>query len=511
MTLPGLDLKVEVSFQHTPDQHQHQHGTHSLVSSLSTSKVPPLRHIGCTLALRLFRYSGQHQALQVFINLSATTLYQQHSISNYYIPTSTMARKSQYHREIVSQKPSADGRGLVVTERDVRCTGSDCRHCESERYSRRPSKLDFTSSSSRNKIYSSVDDRLPTPYQFDFRPDPAAKQRRREKSSSDRDRYYIDGNGFTLSRSTSTRGASKPIPIPRPTVRRSNSMYESDPYGNYYTESARDSRSRPAVHQEYRESSHRYPNSRQGSSHIPLGFYEVLDSSRSGKHASSSSRRRSASPLDAPQKTDEYDPDRRRLRSKTTTSKPRVVQQEAVSYGASPLESGSYGSHRTSDFSRAGGASMSASPPKAVHWSDLDPRRAQNHKIQSRQAKRESSVSAGVGTGDNNVKSILKSASPATETTSAPAVQPLTSDQYDAVYGRPAGQSSGGMAEDRESRDMIEGLRKRISGGEDRKYSAFDLPPRRFSGAWGEKASSSRGRGRSERFYDEGRREAVYY
>lgn len=258
---------------------------------------------------------------------------------------------------------------------------------------------------------------------------------------------------------------------------------------------------------------------------MPLGFYEVLESSHPSKH--SSGRRRSASPLGVPQRTDEYDPERRRLRPKT---KARVVQETkpSVLYGASPLaptdEPGAYDSHRTSDFSRA--ASMSASPPKSVRWGD-DPRLAQNQKIQSRHARRDS-ISAGAGTGAtgaDNVKSILKTPT-LTETSAAPAVQPLSSDQYDELYK--SVQSIGvedrattpqrevlqerSAWDDRDSRDMIEGLRKRISSygvTDDHRYSAFDMPPRRFSGAWGEKASS-RGR-RVERFYDDTRRDSVYY
>lgn len=434
-----------------------------------------------------------------------------------------MAKK--YHREIISQKPSPDGRGMIITEKDVRCSGSDCRHCDSERHSRRPSKLDFQFPSSRDKSYSSVDDRLPTPYQFDFRPDPAARQRRRERSSRERDPYYSDGEGYTLGRSSSLRGASKPVSIPRPAPRRSSSMYERDVYGQYYNDSGRDSRSRPAIHQDsdrYRESGRRYSTPpRQESAHVPLGFYDVLGTS---SYAKGHGRRRSASPLDGHLKTDEYDPERRRLRPKT---KARVVQEPTapISYGASPLVStfdSAYSSHRTSDHSRS--AYMSASPPKSVRWGD-DPRLAQNHKIQSRAARR-NSVSTGAGTGaGENVKSILKN----TETSPAPAVQPLSDEQYSALYksaqnigveDRPTELQRKALhersrSEDLDSRDMIEGLRKRISShgvaADDHhsRYSSFDMPPRRFSAAWGEKASS-RGR-RSERFYDDSRRASLYY
>ncbi|KAJ4391531.1 hypothetical protein N0V93_005149 [Gnomoniopsis smithogilvyi] len=430
-----------------------------------------------------------------------------------------MAKK--YHREVISQKPSSDGRGMVITEKDVRCTGSDCRHCESERHSRRPSKLEFQLPSSRDKSYSSVDDRLPTPYQFDFRPDPAARQRRRERSSRERDPYYSDGESYALGRSSSLRGASKPISIPRPAPRRSSSMYEGDIYDKYYSEPGRESRSRHGTHQEndlYHESGRRYSTSRKESARVPLGFYDVLDTSH---YAKGHGRRRSASPLDAHLKTEEYDPERRRLRPKT---KARVVQDvnAPVSYGASPLMStfdSSYSSRRASDASRT--ASLSASPPKSVRWGD-DPRLAQNNKIQRRAARRNSiSTGAGTGAGDN-VKSILKN----TETSPAPAVQPLSDEQYNALYK--SAQTIGvedratdlqrkllqerSMGEDRDSRDMIEGLRKRISGRgstDDYRYSSFDMPPRRFSGAWGEKASS-RGR-RAEKFYDDSRRDSIYY
>ncbi|CAN8097351.1 unnamed protein product [Discula destructiva] len=434
-----------------------------------------------------------------------------------------MARK--YHREIISEKPSADGRGMIITEKDIRCTGSDCRHCE--RHARRPSKLDFMSSNSRDKTYSSVDDRLPTPYDFAFRPEPDAKQRRRERSSSDRDRYYSGGDGYSLSRSNSMRGTSNPLPIPRPAPRRSYSMYEGDMYDSYYNNSARDSRSRPTLHQDgghYRDSGRRYSDLRQESARVPLGFYDVLDSSRPGTH--SSGRRRSASPLDFPQKTEEYDPERRRLRSKTQ-AKP------AISYGASPLaptfESSPYGSLRTSEFSHP--ATLSASPPpKSVRWDD-EQRAAQNERIQSRHA-RHHSVSAGVGTGGggDTVKSILKHATETGRASSplAPAVQPLSSEQYDALYKsaqnigvedrattpqRQVLQKRSARGEEQpqhESYDMIEGLRRRISNYDvdsDRRYSSFDMPPRRFT--WGEKASS-RGR-RPERFYDDSRRDSFYY
>ncbi|KAF3769558.1 hypothetical protein M406DRAFT_354050 [Cryphonectria parasitica EP155] len=53
---------------------------------------------------------------------------------------------------------------------------------------------------------------------------------------------------------------------------------------------------------------------------------------------------------------------------------------------------------------------------------------------------------------------------------------------------------------DYESRDMMDNLRKRMGGGGERRYS-FDMPPRRFTGSYGEKPSSV-GK-RSEAFYDD--------
>lgn len=396
---------------------------------------------------------------------------------------------ARYHREIISEKPSSDGRGTIITEKDVRCTGSDCRHCDPDRHSRRPSKLDIN-----NRAYSTVEERLPTPYEFDFRPDPAAKQRR-HKSSRDHDRSHSDGDRYTLGRSNSTRGASDPIAIPRAAPRRSKSMYENDIYDKYYSDSARDSRYRPSIHQDsgyYRDS--RYPPSR--SARVPLG-YEVLESSRPSKH--SSDRRRSASPLDTPQKTDEYDPERRRLRSKSGSKSKH--QPAVISYGADPLlpafEPVSYGSSSqrrySMDSSRSRSASFSASPPsKSVRWGD-DPRLAQNQKISSRHSRRDS-VSAGVGTGGDAgaVKGILKHNHPLTPPSSPPAV---SSDQYDALYK--SAQSIG--VDERpttpqrhvlqERSAEIEGLRQRISNYgmvDDHRYSLFESPPRR----WGEKASS---------------------
>lgn len=410
---------------------------------------------------------------------------------------------------------------MIITEKDVRCTGSDCRHC-----SRRPSKLDFT-----DKSYSAVEERLPTPYEFDFRPDPAAKQRRRDKSSSRyHDRSYSDDDRYTMGRSNSMRGASDPITIPRTPPRRSNSMYENDRYGRYYS-------SPPTVHQDsgyYRDS--RYPPSR--SARIPLGFYEVLESSRPSKH--SSDRRRSASPLDTPQKTDEYDPERRRLRSKhhsSSKSSKHHHQPAVISYGADPLlpafEPEPYGGGSSSarrysmDSSRSRSASLSASsPPKSVRWGD-DPRFAQNQKISSR--ARRDSVSAGVGTGGDaaTVKGILKhnNNNPLTPPSSPPtAPQPLSSDTYDALYKsaqsigvdeRPTTPQRQVLQERSERSAEIEGLRKRLSNYgmvEDHRYSPFES--QRYGGGWGEKASS-RGR-RSERFYDDvptppHRRDSFYY
>lgn len=153
---------------------------------------------------------------------------------------------------------------------------------------------------------------------------------------------------------------------------------------------------------------------------------------------------------------------------------------------------------------------MSQSPPKSVRWGD-DPRAIQNAKIESR-PKHSRNIS-GAGTGPHpagEVRSILKKpGDSATSSAEAPAVQDLNEDQYAALYRSAQGIGAEDRAtspqrrvlRDRAGRgdyDMIDNLRKRIGG--DRGYS-FDMPPRRFTGSYGEKASSA-GR-RPEWFYDD--------
>lgn len=295
-------------------------------------------------------------------------------------------------------------------------------------------------------------------------------------------------------------------------------------------------------------------SSRKESDDVPLGFYDLLynhgaGSSRHGdrdRYAVKDSRyaepsrtkaprRRSESPMEVRYKDDDYYRERPALRRK-----PKIIHQDSfrpeVMYGSSPLvgsfESSSYGSRRPSTSNGA-----SQSPPKSVRWGD-DPRAAQNAKISNRTPKlsRSATIASGAGTGSHaagDVKSILKRTGedePAAATT-APAVQDLSRDQYEALYRSSAGVMGAGddratspprRAKEEDALDsagMIEGLRRRMNGsrgkaagpggemgGRDRRYS-FDMPPRRFSstGAYGEKASS-RGR-RPEVFYDDNRRD----
>lgn len=378
---------------------------------------------------------------------------------------------------------------------------------------------------------------MPTPYHFEFQPVPRPeRERRKEKRSSERDNYYSDGD-HGLRRSSSLRGASQPIPIP---PRRSSTMHEDDRW--------RESLDRPRVVQR--------SSSRRESDDIPLGFYDLLyshggpSSSRQGDRdryavkgpryeeppRTRSHRRRSESPVEVRHKDDEIYRERPALRRK-----PKIIQDgvhQDIIYGSSPLVgsfgSSSYGSHRHGSV-----PGTSQSPPKSVHWGD-DRRAAQNAKISNRPRLSRSATISGAGTGSHlpgEVKSILKRPggddAPSTETafggagpSSSPAVKDLSREQYNALYKSAQGigiedratspqrkvkEERAAAMDQIDSEGMIDSLRKRINttraGGEargDRRYS-FDMPPRRFSSAYGEKASS-RGR-RSEMFYDDSRRD----
>lgn len=445
-----------------------------------------------------------------------------------------MAKK--YHT-VSSSQPLSGGREMV-TERKIPCT-SGCTYCKSDRKPSRVSDLDFSQAGGRYGSPSTLDERLPTPYHFDFKPAPRPeRERRKERRPSSRDYYYSDGGraeDYGLRRSNSLHGPSQPIPIP---PRRSNTMHDDNRW--------RESGDRPRVMQR--------GSSRKESDDVPLGFYDLLynhgaGSSRHGdrdRYAVKDSRyaepsrtkaprRRSESPMEVRYKDDDYYRERPALRRK-----PKIIHQDSfrpeVMYGSSPLvgsfESSSYGSRRPSTSNGA-----SQSPPKSVRWGD-DPRAAQNAKISNRTPKlsRSATIASGAGTGSHaagDVKSILKRTGedePAAATT-APAVQDLSRDQYEALYRSSAGVMGAGddratspprRAKEEDALDsagMIEGLRRRMNGsrgkaagpggemgGRDRRYS-FDMPPRRFSstGAYGEKASS-RGR-RPEVFYDDNRRD----
>lgn len=445
-----------------------------------------------------------------------------------------MAKK--YHT-VSSIQPLSGGREMI-TERRIPCT-SGCTYCKSDRKSSKVAHLDLSSptKSGRNGPPSTLNDRLPTPYHFDFKPTPRSdKERRREKRSSDRDRdnnYYSDGD-YNLRRTSSLHG-SKPIPIP---PRRSSTMHEDDI-----------SRDRPRVVQAKPSRSRR-----ESSDGVPLGFYDLLHShgapssrdryavkdspyadppSRSTR--SSHHRRRSESPMEGHYKDDNYYRERTPLRRK-----PKIVQKQhgldpEIVYGSSPLV-GSFGS-TSYGGSPAGRLSQSPSSSKSVRWGD-DPRASQNARISNRPGRglsRSASISGGVGTGASGSKSILKKTE---DDTTAPAVQDLSHDQYNALYHSAAAigvddratSSQRKLKEERaaargealvDSAGMIEGLRKRMNGtrttgtgdtgasaSRDRRFS-FDMPPRRFSvggaGGYGEKASS-RGR-RPEVFYDDSRRD----
>lgn len=413
-----------------------------------------------------------------------------------------MAKK--YHTE-VSRRLSPDGREMIITEKEVRCT-PECRH-ESSRRSKRPVTLEVPSSSwERNGSSSAaLKERLPTPYRFDFTPD---EKRRQERRSGDRDHYHSDGGDYTLQRRNSMHGASKPIPIP---PRRSSTVREDDRW-----------RETPRVYQG--------SSSRRESETVPLGFYDLLYN-RGGSPSTRdryavkdddrhhrSHRRRSESPMEPQSKDDNYYRERPSLRRK-----PRIIQDNVkadIVYGSSPLVGSfgtSYGSHRSSTVDA--NASTSQSPPKTVRWQD-DQRAAQNHRINNRPSRSASFSGAGTGSHQaDNVKSILKKSSDHSET--APAVQypPLSRDKerelYKSAAALPGIEDRATLPqrqfkeEQRDSREMIDSLRERINRNRveapnGRRYS-FDMPPRRFSGGvWGEKASS-RGR-RSEVFYDDGRR-----
>lgn len=444
-----------------------------------------------------------------------------------------MAKK--YHT-VSSSQPLSGGREMI-TERRIPCT-SGCTYCKSDRKPSRPSDLDFNPSNGRNGSPSSstLKERLPTPYHFEFQPVPRPeRERRREKRSSERENYYSDG-GYGLRRSSSLRGPSQPIPIP---PRRSSTMHEDDRW--------RESLDRPRVVQR--------SSSRRESDDIPLGFYDLLynhgatSSTRQGDRdryavkgpryeeptRTRSHRRRSESPMEVRHKEDEQYRERPALRRK-----PKIIQDgvhQDIIYGSSPLVgsfgSSSYGSHRSSTL-HGSLPLASQSPPKSVHWGD-DRRAAQNAKISNRPRLSRSATISGAGTGSHlpgEVKSILKRSgddAPSTETAyagSPPAVKDLSREQYNALYKSAQGIGVEDRAtspqrkvkEERtaamdqiDSDGMIDSLRKRINTtratGEtrgDRRYS-FDMPPRRFSSVYGEKASS-RNR-RSEMFYDDGRRD----
>ncbi|PSR83001.1 hypothetical protein BD289DRAFT_483517 [Coniella lustricola] len=428
----------------------------------------------------------------------------------------------KYHTQILSEERSKDGRGVIIRERPVKCTGtSDCEFCTSDRRSRRPTRLEFApisggrdTASSRS---SSVKDRLPTPYNFEYKPVRRASRdaELRERRPSERDHYYSDGErmgDYNLRRSSISRSAAQPIPIPKAKARRSSTAYEDDLYDRHYGGSFR----RNSERDSWRRSS----PPRHESARVYPGFYDVLGSSASSKASVPPSS--SSSPR----------PSRHRRRHSVD-----IHQAEpTISYGSSPVtnsyHSTPYGSYNSSDLhSRA--TSISQSLPKSVRWGD-DPRARQNAKIESRPKLSRSASISGAGTGPHlagEVKSILKKSSSPSEisakhtealssSSSPPAVQaPPTNDQYEALY-----QSAQRMGiEDRtsssqrklnkeraaapggeyyhqrhDSRDMMDNLRKRMGG--DRRYS-FDSPPRRF--AMGSAPSSMGGGRRAEAFYDD--------
>lgn len=443
----------------------------------------------------------------------------------------------KYHTQILSEERSRDGRGVIIRERPVKCTGaSDCEFCISERRSRRPTRLEFAAygghegSSSRS---SSVKDRLPTPYNFEYKPVRRTSRdvESRERRPSERDHYYSDGErmgDYNLRRSSisrsGSRGGAQPIPIPKAKPRRSSTMYEDDLYDRYYGGSSR----RSSERDNWRRSS----PARHESARVYPGFYDVLGSSASSKTSPPTS---SSSPR----------PSRHRRRHSVDIHQP----EPSISYGSSPVtnsyRSTPFGSYNSSDLhSRA--TSISQSPPKSVRWGD-DPRAVQNAKIESRPKLGRSASISGAGTGPHlsgEVKSILKKSSSPSEvsskhidttvagssSTSPPVGQaPLTNDQYESLYksaqsmgiedrgssktlnerataGR--GHGSGGVdyyphhshSHSADSRDMMDSLRKRIGG--DRRYS-FDLPPRRFATGSYDKSSSMPGGRRAEAFYDD--------
>ena len=117
---------------------------------------------------------------------------------------------------------------------------------------------------------SSLKDRQPTPYYFDYRSSPSYgdsdKERRREKRASQQ-RLYVDGDRVTdygVRRSGSRR--TEPIPIPK--VRRSSTMPVDD---GYYSEPRREHRSRPIIVESGDRTRRSSSSQRRESSAVPLG------------------------------------------------------------------------------------------------------------------------------------------------------------------------------------------------------------------------------------------------
>lgn len=469
-------------------------------------------------------------------------------------PPVIMCIRNIYHNTYV------DGERDITERVDTCHPGHMCNDPVVREFDRKRNctRLQLSSSPGRmDSVSSSLKDRQPTPYYLDHQPTPnsvdADKERRRGRRGSQQ-RVYVDGDLVTDYGLRRSNSRAEPIPIPK--ARRSSTMPIDE---GYYSESKRDTRSRPIVV----ESSDRQRRSssarREASSSMALGPYDVLyNYSNTGTsrreqerrardpymEPTRSHRRHSRSPVEVFPQDDAYNRERRRLRR----VKPTIVDGPAAGiptdglYGTSPYAGSypsSYGSHRSDDHwtrlptihNQSPPSPPRPSPPKGVRWED-DMRAAQNARISGRPKLGRSNSIAGAGTGlhlNGEVKGILKNSNnnnnnnaaaaangvPPAATKMAesgssppPAVQPLRRDELDDLYKSvrnlgvderetPAQRQARREREEREEREWEGRLRNRFSGRDRR--ASFDIPPRRY-----EKAS--RGGRRTEVFYPDGGR-----
>lgn len=436
----------------------------------------------------------------------------------------------------------ADGEKEIIERVETCRSGHVCSAPTVREFDRKMNytRLQLSGSPGRmDPLSSSVKERQPTPYYFEQQPTQrsgdADRARRREQRAS-QPRVYVDGDIVTDYGLRRSNSRADPIPIPK--ARRSSTMPIDD---GYYSESKRESRSRPIVVENTNRPRRSSSSTRRESTPVPLGPYDVLYNYGSGSsrreqerrtrdsllEPSRPHRRNSRSPVEVNPQDGSYDRERRPLRRAKPTivdgPAPNTIPTDSI-YGTSPYGGSypsSFGSHRSDDFRTRSTVNNQPPPkpavPKGVRWED-DARAAQNAKISSRPKLGRSATVTGANTSSHphgEVKGILKnsntaatSAAKTAEAGSPPAVQPLRHDELEDLYSSvrdlgvddretSAQRQARREREGREERELQGRLRDRFSGRGRR--ASFDVQPGRYENA-------SRNGRRTEVLYpDEGR------